>query len=121
MRALSSNRQLVQPMPTNWFHTSEIERSCTQAGKRYLEFLRVPAMSAGLYVLPAGGADPQKPHNEDELYYVVRGRARMRIGAEEQPVSEGSVIFVAAKVEHRFFDIEEELQVLVFFAPAETA
>lgn len=107
-------------MPTNWFQSSEIERSRAQAGKRYLEFLRVPAMSAGLYVLPAGGTDPQKPHNEDELYYIVRGKARMRIGADEQAVSEGSLIFVAAKVEHRFFDVKEELHVLVFFAPAET-
>lgn len=107
-------------MSANWFHTSEIERRRAASGKRYLEFLRVPAMSAGLYVLPAGGTDPQKPHNEDELYYIVGGKARMRIGQEEQAVREGSVIFVAAKVEHRFFDIEEELQVLVFFAPAET-
>jgi hypothetical protein len=31
----------------------------------------------------------------------------------------GSVIFVEAELEHRFYDIEEELEVLVFFAPAE--
>jgi hypothetical protein len=30
------------------------------------------------------------------------------------------VIFVAAEVGHRFYDIEEELAALVFFAPAET-
>ena len=91
-----------------------------QAGKLYQEFLRVPTLSAGVYVLPAGGADPQKPHKEDEVYYVVRGLARMRVGLEEQPVKAGSVIFVAAEVEHRFFDIREELEVLVFFAPAES-
>lgn len=92
-----------------------------KAGKRYLEFLRIPAMSAGVYVLSAGGADPQKPHHEDEIYYVVRGKARMRAGAEDQSVTAGSVIYVAAEVEHRFYDISEELVVLVFFAPAETA
>lgn len=90
------------------------------AGKLYQEFLRVPALSMGVYVLPAGGTDPQKPHQEDEVYYVVRGRAHMRVGAEEQVVKAGSVIFVGANVEHRFFDISEELEVLVFFAPAET-
>lgn len=77
-------------------------------------------MSAGVYVLPAGGSDPQTPHKEDELYYVVRGRARMTIAGNEQAVKEGSVIFVAANVEHRFQDIAEELVVLVFFAPAES-
>ena len=91
-----------------------------EKGKLYLEFLRMPAMSAGVYVLPQGGTDPQKPHREDEMYYVVRGRARMRIGEEQAEVRAGSVIFVEAKVEHRFYDIEEELEVLVFFAPAET-
>ena len=91
-----------------------------RAGKLYLEFLRVPALSAGVYVLPAGGSDLQKPHKEDEVYYVVRGSARMRVGSEEQAVKAGSVIFVAAEVEHRFFDIREELEVLVFFAPAES-
>ena len=96
------------------------EKRREQSGKRYLEFLRVPAMSAGVYVLPAGGTDPQSPHLEDEMYYVVRGRARMRAGSEDQAVSAGSVIFVAAGVEHRFFDITEELVVLVFFAPAES-
>lgn len=91
-----------------------------QAGKLYQEFLRVPALSVGDYVLPAGGTDPQKPHKEDEVYYVVRGHSRMRVGSEEQVVKAGSVIFVAAQVEHRFFDVSEELEVLVFFAPAES-
>jgi mannose-6-phosphate isomerase-like protein (cupin superfamily) len=77
-------------------------------------------MSAGLYVLPAGGTDPQRPHNEDEMYYVVRGRARMRLGSEEQTVSDGSVIFVKAGGDHRFHGITEELVVLVCFAPAES-
>jgi hypothetical protein len=71
-----------------------------QAGKLYREFLRVPSLSVGLYVLPAGGTDPQKPHKEDEVYYVVR---------------------VAARVDHCFFEVSEELEVLVFFAPAESA
>jgi mannose-6-phosphate isomerase-like protein (cupin superfamily) len=104
----------------SFFKIADAEKRREQSGKRYLELLRVPPMSAGVYVLPAGGTDPQSPHQEDELYYVVRGRARMRAGAEDQSVGEGSIIFVAAGVEHRFFDITEELVVLVFFAPAET-
>lgn len=102
----------------NFFDISELQKQ--RAGKRYLEFLRVPALSAGVYVLPAGDSDPQSPHKEDELYYVVGGRARMTIADQEQAVKQGSVIFVAANVDHRFHDIEEELVVLVFFAPAES-
>jgi len=105
---------------TSFLSIADAERRREQSGKRYLEFLRVPAMSAGVYVLPAGGNDPQSPHREDEMYYVARGRARMRAGSEDQAVSAGSVIFVGAEVEHSFYDITEELVVLVLFAPAES-
>lgn len=104
-----------------WFaNVGEIDQQRSQGGKLYREFLRVPAMSAGLYVLPAGAADPQGPHHEDEMYYVLRGRARFRAGDEDEEISTGSVLFVAAEVEHRFYEIAEELAVLVFFAPAES-
>ena len=105
---------------TTFASLPEIEEQRSQSGKSYREFLRVPAMSAGLYVLPAGATDHQKPHREDEIYYVVRGRARFKAGSEDREVSAGNVIFVAAKVGHRFYDITEELAVLVFFAPAES-
>lgn len=98
----------------------EIDQQRTQSGKLYREFLRVPAMSAGLYVLPAGTTDLQRPHHEDEMYYVVRGKARFRAGAEDGEVSAGSLLYVAAEVEHRFYDISEEIALLVFFAPAES-
>ena len=103
-----------------FFQIDELEQQRRQAGKSYLEFLRIPAMSAGVYTLAAGSTDAQKPHKEDEMYYIVSGRARMRAGSEDRAVSAGSVIFVAAEVEHRFYDITEELVVLVFFAPAES-
>jgi mannose-6-phosphate isomerase-like protein (cupin superfamily) len=103
-----------------FFQIDELEQERGKGGKSYLEFLRIPAMSAGLYTLPAGSIDLQKPHHEDEIYYVVRGRARMLVGSEDRSVGAGSVIFVAAEVEHRFHNIGEELSVLVFFAPAET-
>src|SRR5713226_8964843 len=104
-----------------WFATvGEIDHQRTQSAKSYREFLRVPAMSAGLYVLSAGATDPQHPHHEDEMYYVVRGKARFAAGDDDRKISAGSVLFVAAEVEHRFYDIIEELAVLVFFAPAES-
>ena len=90
-----------------------------QAGKAYLEFLRVPSVSMGVYRLPAGSVDPQSPHTEDEVYYVVSGKALIRVGDEDRSVGAGSIVFVAAHVLHRFHTIEEDLTVLVFFAPAE--
>lgn len=101
------------------FEIQELINQQQAAGKLYLEFLRVPALSMGLYVLPAGGTDPQQPHSEDEVYYIVSGQGMIFVGGEDRPVQAGSVVFVAAHVEHRFHSIEEDLKILVFFAPAE--
>jgi mannose-6-phosphate isomerase-like protein (cupin superfamily) len=63
--------------------------------------------------------DPPRPHAEDEVYYVVRGRASFEGGGEDREVAAGSVIFVKAGERHRFHTITEDLSILVFFAPAE--
>lgn len=105
----------------NFTHISDWLRERAASNKRYLEFLRVATMSAGVYVLKAGEKDLQSPHREDELYYVVSGKARMKVGDEDQALSAGSIVFVAANVEHRFYDIQEDLTLLVFFAPPESS
>lgn len=97
----------------------EIDARRAARGVLYEEFLRVPDLTAGLYVIEAGGIDPQSPHTEDELYYVVRGRARVTVGDEERDVTAGSLVFVAATVPHRFHDIAERLEIVVVFGPAE--
>ena len=96
-----------------------IEAARADDRTRYREFLRVPDLSAGLYVLDAGATDPQSPHTEDELYYVVTGRASVTVGDESRPVVAGSLILVAANVPHHFHDIAERLEILVVFGPAE--
>jgi mannose-6-phosphate isomerase-like protein (cupin superfamily) len=103
--------------------TFEIDKLAIQrdaVDKSYLEFLRVPSLSMGLYELAAGQEDPQQPHHEDEVYYVIKGRARIRVGEEDHPVQPGSIIYVGAFEEHNFHSITENLTTLVFFAPAES-
>jgi mannose-6-phosphate isomerase-like protein (cupin superfamily) len=97
----------------------EVEAARAAGGRPYHEFLRVPDLSAGIYVIEVGGTDPQSPHTEDELYYVIAGQARVTVGAETRPIVAGSLIFVAATVAHRFHDITERLKLLVMFGPAE--
>lgn len=86
------------------------------SGESWLEFFRVPSLRAGLYVLAPGAWDHQTPHEEDEFYYVVAGRAAFEGGGRREPVHAGTLIFVPAHQPHRFIDIEEELRVLVFFS-----
>lgn len=89
------------------------------AGTPYLEFISVPDLSVGLYVLAAGQPDLQQPHAEDEAYYVVAGSGRITVGEDVRDVRAGSIVFVGAGVPHRFHDITEELTLLVAFGPAE--
>jgi mannose-6-phosphate isomerase-like protein (cupin superfamily) len=100
-------------------HTSLPDVLGDSSNEPYLELLRRDSLSVGVYRLPAGGVDPQEPHSEDEVYYVVSGRARIEVADEVSPIEPGDVVFVEREVDHRFVDIEEELVVLVFFAPAE--
>ncbi len=97
----------------------ELEAARTASGRLYHEFISVPDLSGGLYVLEVGATDPQSPHAEDELYVVMSGSAKVRVGDEVSPIAAGSVIFVAANVEHKFLDIEERLVLMVMFGPAE--
>lgn len=86
----------------------------------YRELLRHASMSAGVYLLPRGATDPQRPHAQDELYHVVRGRGKFEQGGRVVDVAPATILFVAKGEPHRFVDIEEDLVVLVVFAPAET-
>jgi mannose-6-phosphate isomerase-like protein (cupin superfamily) len=87
--------------------------------KPWLEFLRPASLSMGVYRLKAGQSDPQQPHSEDEVYFVLSGKASFRCGDKHIPAEAGSIIYVERSAEHRFYDITEDLTVLVFFAPAE--
>lgn len=101
------------------FEIHELMAKGEESGKPYLEFLRMADLSMGLYRLAVGEVDSQVPHTEDEVYYVVSGVGRIRVGVEERAVMGGSVVYVARGVEHAFHSIEEDLTLLVFFAPAE--
>lgn len=99
--------------------SSQLLEANTDSGKRYTEFLRVPDMSAGIYALPAGAEDLQNPHNQDEIYYVLSGRSKFVCDRETIEVVPGSFIYVAKHAVHRFFDIEDDLKIIVIFAPEE--
>ena len=92
-----------------------------RSGERWQETMRSSDLSVGIYRLAKGADDDQAPHTEDEVYYVLAGRGVLRIGDSEHPVGPGSVAYVPARADHRFHDIVEDLELLVFFAPAEGA
>ena len=100
----------------------EFSKLLAQSTERYLEFVRVSGFSVGIYVLDGGALDQQKPHSEDEVYYVASGRAKMVTNSDGDnssfDVCPGTIIYVPAQVHHSFYDITERLELLVFFGPA---
>lgn len=98
------------------FDLAEIKEKLGGTTVEYLEFLNVPAMSCGLYHLPAGSTDMQAPHDEDEVYLVLSGKANMRLADEERSVGPGSLLYVSATTAHSFFEVEEDMTLLVMFA-----
>ena len=89
-------------------------------GHGYVDFLASGRLSVGLAIWPRGSIDNQRPHREDEVYYVISGRGTIRVAGEDRPVKAGTLVFVGTGVEHHFHAVEEDLRVLVFWAPPHT-
>ncbi len=99
------------------FNGEDLLEKVAGSDARIFEFLRTPGFSISIYRLPSGSKDMQAPHLEDEVYYVVEGKARLQVEDASYDIKPGSVLFVKATTEHSFFDIEEDLVVLAFFGP----
>ena len=99
-----------------FFEMADLLAAHARGGQLGHRFMNIPSLRMGIYKLPAGANDPQAPHEEDEVYYVLSGRAKFQIDGELKTAQPGSVIFVAAKVPHKFVDIAEDLTTLVFFS-----
>ncbi len=102
------------------FDINEIRKALSGDQVQYKEFLRVPSLSCGVYRLPKGAKDMQTPHDEDEVYFVLEGKASMKVADEMKEVSSGDILYVKATEDHSFFEIEEDMTLLVFFASAIT-
>jgi oxalate decarboxylase/phosphoglucose isomerase-like protein (cupin superfamily) len=73
-----------------------------KSNRSYGVFMRIPSMSSGVYTLHKGENDGQAPHTKDEIYYIIKGKAKIMVGKENYEVKEGSIVFVEAYKEHRF-------------------
>ncbi|MEW2494684.1 cupin domain-containing protein [Streptomyces nodosus] len=102
------------------FRLDDLEAERVANDGAYLQFLRERNMSVGLYALDAGDSDPQQPHRQDEVYFVVSGRGSITVGTETTQVARGSVVYVPAGTVHKFHHITEDLRVLVVFSPPES-
>lgn len=107
-------------MQTASFTLEQVSGQRAAEGRAWLEFLDRPALSMGIYHVAAGTNDREThdPHDRDEVYVGISGRGRLVADGQVFEISEGTIVYVKAGVEHHFFDVEEDLSLLVLFAGA---
>ena len=78
--------------------------------------LKYGSLLLGVYA--PRGEDPQEPHEQDEVYVVMRGHGTFVNGAERKAFAPGDLLFVPANVVHRFEDFSDDLALwVVFYGP----
>jgi mannose-6-phosphate isomerase-like protein (cupin superfamily) len=100
------------------YEIEELIKKRAESKRAYLSFLNEPTMNMGVFFLPKDGVDRQSPHDLDEVYYVLSGKAILEVDGDDIPCKPGSVLFVKAHAKHRFHSIDEDLTLLVFFSAA---
>jgi mannose-6-phosphate isomerase-like protein (cupin superfamily) len=112
--------QSPKPIAMKVWNIEDVIAKHRAAKRSYTRFFRVPSTDCGIYTLPKGGKDNQTPHANDELYYVVKGKAKLQCDGKKVDLKPGSLVFIGAAAEHRFVDIEEDLELLVVFSSGVT-
>ncbi len=82
-------------------------------GETFTVALAHGSMSVEIYA-PVG-TDPQTPHEQDELYIVHAGTAVFLMDGKRERVSAATVLFVPARVEHRFVEFSADFSAWVVF------
>ena len=82
-------------------------------GERFLQALNHGSMTVELYA-PVG-TDPQQPHQQDELYFVISGTGEFVCGQERSRFGPSTVLFVPAGAVHRFENFSTDFATWVVF------
>jgi len=82
-------------------------------GERFMRGFAHGTMSVELYA--PRGHDPQTPHAQDELYFVMQGRGELRIGDACHDFEAGDAFFVPAGMPHRFGNFTDDFAAWVVF------
>jgi mannose-6-phosphate isomerase-like protein (cupin superfamily) len=78
-------------------------------------FINTENLAAGVLVLQPGEKDTQEPHDNDEVYYIIKGDGFLKIKNKDYLIEKNKIYFVKQKTEHFFHDNTKELVALYFF------
>lgn len=95
---------------------AEARRAPIPAGFRSAELMRHGSMALRYYA--PRGADPQTPHEQDEIYIVTSGRGIFACGGARVAFGPGDALFAPAGADHRFLDFSDDFGTwVVFYGP----
>lgn len=102
-------------MGKNSFHISQNEayNLLQKEDYRFVKVLENGKMSVE-YFAPEK-TDNQSPHKQDELYIIVEASSDFYRNGETIKCIKGDVIFVPAKMEHRFINFSDDFATWVVF------
>jgi uncharacterized protein (TIGR02246 family) len=85
-------------------------------GERFAEAFSRGTLRVLLYAPRT--TDPQTPHEQDEVYVVMKGSGAFLVDGVSRPFAEGDVLFVPAGATHRFQEFTDDLTVwAIFYGP----
>lgn len=100
--ALDLLLQLPGPITPRW-----------PTGQRFVQAMAHGTMSVELYAPQE--VDPQKPHAQDELYFIQTGSGELVLQGERHSFGPGTAFFVPADAEHRFENFSTDFSTWVVF------
>jgi quercetin dioxygenase-like cupin family protein len=94
-------------------HSADVSAQPVQAGDRttiqvLISAQEGPNFAMRRFVMQPGGGMPNHTNTVEHEQYVLRGRARIGIGADEFEVRAGDVVFIPAGVPHWYQNVGEE-------------
>lgn len=98
-----------------FFELNKLTEKLDSSNGVWLPFFKGEHVLTGIYKLKTGATDQQQPHDTDEVYYVIQGVGKFKAGDQNISIRPGCILFVKADVQHQFYDIEEDITLLVFF------
>jgi mannose-6-phosphate isomerase-like protein (cupin superfamily) len=82
-------------------------------GERFATIFKHGSLLVEIYA--PRGADTQKPHTRDEVYFVASGQGEYVCQDTRQEFGPTDLLFAAAGMEHRFENFTDDLAVWVLF------
>lgn len=97
------------------FDTNQYVKNLENCDAYFHTFINRESLAAGVLRLGPGEEDMQEPHENDEVYYVIRGDGYLNVNGKDYDISDGQSYFVAKKIPHKFHGNTKDLVVLYFF------